>query len=125
MGIVVSVAAVLGVTGAAAASGDDPGYPVRTEQVRVAGTPEPGDGPVTLDATLYLPQGGGRAPAVLLAHGFGDSKTDLDQQARDLAARGYVVLAYSARGFGRSGGRIHLDAPDFEFADGSRLIDLL
>ena len=29
---------------------------------------------------------------------------------------GYVVLAYSARGFGRSGGLIHLDAPDFEVA---------
>jgi len=49
------------------------------------------------------------APAVLLAHGFGGSKTDLDSEARSLAEHGFVVLAYTARGFGRSGGLIHLD----------------
>ncbi|HEY5248636.1 MAG TPA: alpha/beta fold hydrolase, partial [Dermatophilaceae bacterium] len=65
------------------------------------------------------------APAVLLAHGLGGSKTDLDSEARSLAEHGYVVLAYSARGFGRSGGLIHLDAPSYEVADASRLISHL
>jgi len=77
-----------------------------------------------LDATVYLPANT-PAPAILLAHGFGGSKTDLDSEARSLARHGYVVLAYTARGFGRSGGLIHLDAPSFEVADASKLISYL
>ena len=89
----------------------------------VAGTPEAG-APVRLDTTVYLPAKT-PAPAVLLAHGFGGSKADLDSQARSLARHGYVVLAYTARGFGRSGGLIHLDAPSYEVADASRLVSYL
>ena len=44
--------------------------------------------------------GTSRAPAVVLAHGFGGSKDSVADDARDLAERGYVVLTYSARGFG-------------------------
>jgi ABC-2 type transport system ATP-binding protein len=80
---------------------------------------------VELDTTLYLPAGGGRAPAVVLAHGFGGSKNSVAGNARDLAERGYVVLTYSARGFGRSTGQIGLDDPRYEVADLSTLIDLL
>jgi len=89
----------------------------------VAGTPEAGAA-VGLDVTVYLPATA-PAPAVLLAHGFGGSKTDLDSEARSLAEHGYVVLAYTARGFGRSGGLIHLDAPAYEVADASMLISYL
>ena len=96
---------------------------VATKSVFVAGTPEAG-APVGLDATVYLPANT-PAPAILLAHGFGGSKTDLDSEARSLARHGYVVLAYTARGFGRSGGLIHLDAPSFEVADASKLISYL
>ncbi|MGN6689025.1 MAG: ATP-binding cassette domain-containing protein, partial [Actinomycetales bacterium] len=42
-----------------------------------------------------------------------------------LAADGYVVLTWSARGFGRSGGSIHLDSLDYEIQDGRRLLDVL
>jgi ABC-2 type transport system ATP-binding protein len=96
---------------------------VVTSSVFVAGTPEAGT-PVRLDATVYFPAKA-PAPAILLAHGFGGSKTDLDSQARSLARHGYVVLAYTARGFGRSGGLIHLDAPGYEVADASKLISYL
>ena len=96
---------------------------IRTRVQFVAGTSEAG-APVQLDTTLYLPAKT-PAPAILLAHGFGGSKTDLDGEARSLARAGYVVLAYSARGFGKSGGLIHLDAPDYEVADGSKLISFL
>jgi ABC-2 type transport system ATP-binding protein len=65
------------------------------------------------------------APAVLLAHGFGGSKEDLGSEARSLAEHGYVVMAYTARGFGRSGGLIHLDSPSYEIADASRLLSYL
>src|SRR3954470_23104257 len=80
---------------------------------------------VELDTTTYLPPGGGRAPAVVLAHGFGGSKESVADDARDLAGRGYVVLTYSARGFGRSTGQIGLDDPRYEVADLSTLIDRL
>ena len=86
----------------------------------VAGTPEAGVA-VGLDVTVYFPAVT-PAPAVLLAHGFGGSKADLDSEARSLALYGYVVEAYTARGFGRSGGLIHLDAPSYEVADASKLI---
>jgi ABC-2 type transport system ATP-binding protein len=121
-GVLAGLAVV--VSGIVWLAGDD-GFAVNAEVLSVPGVPEPGLGPVSLDATLYLPQGVPRAPAVLLAHGFGGSKDDLDADARALAARGYVALAYTARGFGRSGGLIHLDAPDYEVADASKLVDLL
>ena len=89
----------------------------------ITGTPEAGTA-VRLDTTVYFPPAT-PAPAVLLAHGFGGSKTDLDSEARSLAQNGYVVLAYTARGFGRSGGLIHLDAPSHEVADASGLISYL
>ena len=76
---------------------------VRTEDARVPSGS--GADAVELDTTTYLPPGGGRAPAVVLAHGFGGSKDSVADDARDLAERGYVVLTYSARGFGRSTGR--------------------
>ena len=66
----------------------------------VAEPGRPSASDVTLDTTLYLPAVGGRAPAVVLAHGFGGSKDSVADDARDLAGRGYVVLTYSARGFG-------------------------
>ena len=44
--------------------------------------------------------------------------------ARDLARQGYAVLTYTARGFGASGGLIHLDDPDYEGADAVRMVDL-
>src|SRR5687768_3476932 len=82
---------------------------------------------VELDTTLYLPASGdgSPAPAIVLAHGFGGSKQSLDADAQDLAGRGYVVLTYSARGFGRSTGQIGLNDPRYEIADLSTLLDLL
>jgi ABC-2 type transport system ATP-binding protein len=96
---------------------------VRTENARVSSGS--GADAVELDTTLYLPAAEGRAPAVVLAHGFGGSKESVADDARDLAERGYVVLTYSARGFGRSTGQIGLDDPRFEVADLSTLLDLL
>ncbi|MDJ0393187.1 alpha/beta fold hydrolase [Rhodococcus sp. G-MC3] len=79
---------------------------------------------VDLDARLYVPQST-PAPAVLLAHGFGGDKFSVEGQARSLAADGYVVLTYSARGFGASTGSISINDPDGEVADGRALIDWL
>ncbi|MEO8518984.1 MAG: CocE/NonD family hydrolase, partial [Dermatophilaceae bacterium] len=108
----VTVAAVIAIAaaGAAIATAVTSSPAVGTRSVFVPGTPEADGTPARIDATVYLPETT-PAPAVLLAHGFGGSKSDLDSEARSLAQHGYVVLAYTARGFGRSGGLIHLDAP--------------
>ncbi|MFF5402259.1 CocE/NonD family hydrolase [Streptomyces misionensis] len=82
-------------------------------------------GGVRLDTSYFTAGGGGRRPAVLLAHGFGGSKDDMRGQAEDLARDGYAVLTWSARGFGRSTGKIGLNDPGHEVADVSRLIDWL
>ena len=79
---------------------------------------------VDIDARLYSPALT-PAPTVLLAHGFGGSKDSVDGEARDLASRGYTVLAYSARGFGDSTGSISINDPDREVADARGLIDWL
>ncbi|WP_422219943.1 alpha/beta fold hydrolase, partial [Nostocoides sp.] len=100
--------------------------PLRAAQaVRIPVGAEPDGAPVALDADLYVPGGSDPAPAVVLAHGFGGDKADLRTEASRLAARGYVVLAYTSRGFGESGGRIHLMDPDYEVADAARVIDYL
>jgi ABC-2 type transport system ATP-binding protein len=105
----------------AALAGSTPA--VHTRAQFVAGTPEAGRA-VQLDTTLYLPAKT-PAPAVLLAHGFGSSKSGVAGEARTLARHGYVVLAYTARGFGASGGLIHLDAPAYEVHDASLLVTYL
>ena len=95
--------------------------PHTTEDLRIAvGTDEPAE----LDARLYIPDRV-PAPAVLLAHGFGGTKDSVTESAEKLVGDGYVVLTYTARGFGASGGLIHLNAPEYEVADASRLLDFL
>ncbi|MDQ1045719.1 alpha/beta fold hydrolase [Streptomyces sp. V4I2] len=91
----------------------------RTDRVMAVG-----DG-VRLDTSYITAGEGGRRPAVLLAHGFGGSKADVQQQAEDLARDGYAVLTWSARSFGKSTGKIGLNDPDGEVADVSKLIDWL
>ncbi|WP_375480238.1 ATP-binding cassette domain-containing protein [uncultured Jatrophihabitans sp.] len=96
---------------------------VRVRSQLIAATPEDGR-PVDLDTSLYLPETT-PAPAVLLSQGFGGDKSGLASTAKLYASDGYVVLAYSARGFGRSGGDIHFAAPDYEVRDGVKLLDYL
>ena len=83
-----------------------------------------GAGAVTLDTSLYLPLKT-PAPAILLAHGFTGDKNSVAAQARTLAEHGYVVLTWTARGFGKSTGEISMNSPKGEVADVSKLIDYL
>lgn len=80
--------------------------------------------PVIIDADVYLPEIT-PAPAVILAHGFGGSKQSVVEQANKLADAGFVVLAYSARGFGKSIGLISMNSPAFEVADVKHIITYL
>ena len=98
---------------ARAATSIDLSVPVRAE---------PSGAAVSLDATVSMPSGSGRHPVVLLAHGFGGSKDSVRPQATSLVDDGFVVITYSARGFGTSGGNIHLDDPGYEVADARAVI---
>ncbi|MGW5124767.1 alpha/beta fold hydrolase [Streptomyces sp. NPDC004069] len=116
-GAVVVVLAGAGTWTAIASDGPPPVH--RADQVMTMG-----DG-ARIDTSYFTPAAAGRHPAVLLGHGFGGSKNDVRQQAQDLARDGYAVLTWSARGFGRSTGKIGLNDPETEVADVSKLIDWL
>ncbi|MFI2758050.1 CocE/NonD family hydrolase [Streptomyces echinatus] len=117
-----SAAAVVVLAGAgtwtAAVASDDTPSVRRSDRIMAV------DG-VRLDTSYFTPAGAGRHPAVLLAHGYGGSKDDMRRQAEDLTRAGYAVLTWSARGFGRSTGKIGLNDPKGEVADVSRLLDWL
>ncbi|MGH3854793.1 MAG: alpha/beta fold hydrolase [Pseudonocardiaceae bacterium] len=99
--------------------------PVTSENLTIDVPDRPGGaGRVRLDSTLYLPAIT-PAPAILVAHGFEGSKDSVRPEATALARRGFVVLAWSARGFGASTGQIGLDSPDYEVADARALVDWL
>ncbi|WP_116049327.1 alpha/beta fold hydrolase [Amycolatopsis palatopharyngis] len=117
--------AVLAAAALVWASAEDAPTPVATTDdfVEVPAAPGSAEG-VRLDTTLYTPEQT-PAPAVLLPHGFGGDKNSVAREAGELAERGFVVLTYSARGFGRSTGEIALNDPRFEVADAGRLIDHL
>jgi ABC-2 type transport system ATP-binding protein len=93
------------------------------ETITVPGGPGV-SGTVSLDAGMYLPAVL-PAPAVILAHGFGQSRASMADQAQQLARDGFVVLAYSARGFGASTGQIGLDSLDYEIPDARAVVDWL
>src|SRR5690348_12182115 len=97
--------------------------PVTPQATTVPVGAEPDGTPVRLDVSVW-PQSAGKHPVVLLAHGFGGTKDSVASEANDLHDRGYVVITWSARGHGASGGRIHLNDPAYEIADAKTLLDL-
>ena len=79
---------------------------------------------VSIDTSLYIPSKT-PAPAILIAHGFGGSKDSVARDAQYFASKGYVVLTWTARGFGKSTGQISMNAQDGEVADTRALISYL
>lgn len=79
---------------------------------------------VLIDTSLFLPEVM-PAPAILLAHGFGSSKEAVKESAQYYRDNGYVVLTWTARGFGKSSGQISMNAAQGEIADIKELISYL
>jgi ABC-2 type transport system ATP-binding protein len=79
---------------------------------------------VSIDTNLYLPKKV-PAPAIMIAHGFGGSKDSVANDAKYFADAGFVVLTWSARGFGKSTGQISMNSQDGEVSDSRALIDYL
>ncbi|GAC1439790.1 MAG: hypothetical protein NVS3B26_05420 [Mycobacteriales bacterium] len=90
------------------------------------------DGPMnthkaTIDTRLYVPDNAtaaSPAPAILMTHGFGLSKTadEVISSATFLARHGYVVLTYTAQGFGASSGCVTLQSRTYDVKDARQLI---
>jgi predicted acyl esterase len=73
------------------------------------------DDGVGIATTLYVPEGTPPPsgwPAVMMFHGLGGTRQDMNQIAESsLALDGYVVLTFDARGHGQSGGLVSIDGP--------------
>ena len=90
------------------------------------------DGPtdthaVTIDTRLYVPKSATAAtpaPAILITHGFGLDKLSAEvvANAAFLARHGYVVLTYTAQGFGASSGCVTLQSRTYDVKDAQQLI---
>ncbi|WP_445359121.1 CocE/NonD family hydrolase [Microbulbifer sp. ANSA005] len=84
------------------------------------------DGTV-LDANLFIPETPAPAdgyPTVIFTNSWGLEKHQYHFQAKELAENGYLVLSYSTRGFGHSGGLVDV-AGDNSLNDVGVLIDWL
>jgi pimeloyl-ACP methyl ester carboxylesterase len=115
--------------------------PTMTDAARV-----PSFDGVPLDVDVTLPgTGDGPFPTIVMLHGYGGDKTSFERTAPELgynnyayARAGYAVVNYSARGFGRSCGKldsrtspgcdagwIHLADHRYEARDTQHLLGLL
>jgi ABC-2 type transport system ATP-binding protein len=122
--LAVAVLVLAGAAAALAAARTPPPLTVRSLRIPVTDGPRGADH-MLLDATFYTPPGHGRVPAILLAHGFGETKDAVAPEAEQLARAGFAVLTWSARGFGASTGQIALDSPDYEVKDVEQLVSWL
>lgn len=75
---------------------------------------------------LFLPAGASDenpVPLVLRTHGWGGTgETAIAGTLESLLDAGYAVVTWDQRGFGYSGGEVHIDKPDLEGRDASVLI---
>ncbi len=80
---------------------------------------------VNLTANIFVPTNlEGLAPAIVFINSWGLNEYQYLQQANDLAKKGYIVLSYTTRGFGKSGGLIDTVGPK-DISDYSTVIDYL
>src|SRR3954471_18907670 len=70
---------------------------IRTETVTIEGSPR-------LHGQIWLPAADGPRPGVLLNHGFASCLREWGDFPQQLAAAGYVVLAFDFTGHGESEG---------------------
>lgn len=82
--------------------------------------PADATGSVTLETTIYRPDGPGPFPMIVFNHGKipgdprGQARSEPMSLAREFVRRGYVVVAPNRRGFAGSGGTYEQDGCDVE-----------
>ena len=81
---------------------------------------------VNLEANIFVPNTipVGGAPAIILINSWTLNEYQYLAEAGKLAEKGYIVLSYSTRGFGQSGGEIDT-AGSLDLDDFSKVIDYL
>jgi len=80
---------------------------------------------VKLSANIFVPNDLSElAPAVIFVNSWGLNEYEYLTQAGQLAEKGYIVLSYSTRGWGTSGGQIATAGPE-DVSDYSKVIDYL
>lgn len=80
---------------------------------------------VNIEGNIFVPTNlQGPAPAIVFISSWALNEYEYLQQAADLAEKGYIVLSYSTRGFGESGGVIDTAGPK-DISDLSKVIDYL
>jgi len=123
-----ALAAALIGSGLAAVPGSAAAAPYSTKDALVTVHDGPdGKHTAVIDTRLYVPRSVSAqhpAPAILMTHGFGLSKTSTEVTATAdfLARHGYVVLTWTAQGFGASSGCIELDSYAYDVKDTEQLI---
>lgn len=102
--------------------------PVRAQQAAHAVTHdvvESFDG-TPLEAHLFVPSGASETapvPLVMMTHGWaGSGQEDISGLVARLLDEGFAVVTWDQRGFGCSGGEVHVDKPDFEGRDASAIL---
>jgi predicted acyl esterase len=130
-GGLVAAAALLLPCSSAPAAAQTSGHAYTTTSLSIAVVDGPNDDHhVTIDADIYVPDNATAQtpqPAVIYTNGFGGAKDDGSGVATSqfFARHGYVVLAYSSQGFGKSGGVIELDSPNYDVKDAKAMISYL
>jgi ABC-2 type transport system ATP-binding protein len=102
--------------------------PTSPDQTATVVNGPPGTPAIPLEYDLYVPAGASAAdprPAIVMTNGFGGSKDipEITSTANLLVRQGYVVLTYSAAGFGGSGGCITLQSIDRDARGTQQLVD--
>jgi dienelactone hydrolase len=99
---------------------DDVYLPTARLNEQVIRVPVDAAGTITLETTIYKPDGAGPFPMIVFNHGKipGDPRTQERSNplplAREFVRRGYVVVAPNRQGFGRSDGVYEQDGCDVE-----------
>lgn len=78
-----------------------------------------------LAADIHVPEGAGPFPLIVRGHGYpGQRETCAEGSTCDgLVKAGFIVLVWDERGFGQSGGKVHLLDPEWEGRDVVAMID--
>ncbi|MDV6014649.1 alpha/beta fold hydrolase [Haloechinothrix sp. LS1_15] len=117
--------AVTAGTAAASAGAHEP------DDVCIPGVPEtdPLDaGPVEICMSVFQPAdaaGNNRVPVLLHSHGWGGSRTSSPGSFQRYLDAGFGVVSFDQRGFGDSGGKAHVQDPEFEGQDVIAVIDYI
>lgn len=82
----------------------------------------PGYGGTPLHGLVFTPAGAGRFPLIVMPSSWGVNQLEYAGAAQKLAARGFIVVSYTSRGFFESGGTIDVAGPA-TVADVSKVID--